>query len=73
MSLAAVPQHTSPRVSRLNLFPVMGSIQEVRDFAVSQLPITNKNDLLNVLGRYHNTLLAEIKKDLTEVSQALRT
>ena len=41
----------------LPLFPTMGSLQEVKDFAESKLPITNKNDLVTLLGTYHNTLL----------------
>ena len=39
------------------LFPTMGSLQEVVDYADSKLPIINKNDLCSLLMVYHNTLL----------------
>lgn len=47
---------------QLGLFPTMGSIQEVTDFAESKLPITNKNDLFSLLATYRNTLLLTLKK-----------
>lgn len=43
------------------LFPTMGSLQEVIDFADSKLPITNKNELSSLLFVYHNTLLKVVK------------
>jgi hypothetical protein len=42
----------------------MGSLQEVMDLAESQLPITNKNQLVALLGCYHNTLLAEVAREV---------
>lgn len=45
----------------MNLFPTMGSLQEVLDFADSKLPITNKNELNSLLFMYHNTLLSLIQ------------
>jgi hypothetical protein len=41
----------------MGLFPTMGSLQEVIDFADSKLPIMDKNDLFSLLMTYHNTLL----------------
>jgi hypothetical protein len=52
------------RAVPMNLFPVMGSLQEVMDLAESQLPITNKNQLVALLGCYHNTLLAEVAREV---------
>lgn len=43
------------------LFPTMGSLQEVVDYADSQLPVLNKNDLCSLLFTYHNTLLKAIQ------------
>jgi len=51
-SLRAVP---------MALFPTMGSIQEVIDFAESKLPITNKNDITTLLMTFQNTLLYQLK------------
>ena len=45
------------RPVRMSLFPSMGSLQDVVDFAKSKLPITNENDLFSLLMTYHNTLL----------------
>lgn len=45
------------QVDYLPIFPVMGSLKEVIDYADSQLPITRKNDLLALLSLYQNTLL----------------
>ena len=39
------------------LFPTMGSLQEVVDYADSKLPITSKNEICSLLFTYHNTLL----------------
>lgn len=44
------------------LFPTMGSLQEVADYATSRLPITNPNELSSLLFMYHNTLLKVIKE-----------
>ena len=43
------------------LFPTMGSLQEVVDYADSQLPVLSKNDLCSLLFTYHNTLLKVIQ------------
>lgn len=45
------------RAAPMGLFPTLGSLQEVVDFADSKLPITDKNDLFSLLMTYHNTLL----------------
>ena len=42
----------------MNLFPTMGSLQEVIDLAESKLPITDKNEMYSLLMTYHNTLLS---------------
>ena len=44
------------------LFPTMGSLQEVVDYADSKLPITSKNDICALLFVYHNTLLSQLSK-----------
>lgn len=41
----------------MSLFPTMGSMQEVIDYAESQLPITNKNTLMTILMVTQNTIL----------------
>ena len=45
------------RAVPMALFPTLGSLQEVVDFAESKLPITDKNELFSLLMTYHNTLL----------------
>jgi hypothetical protein len=42
------------------LFPTLGSLQEVVDFADSKLPITDRNDMFSLLMTYHNTLLKQL-------------
>ena len=49
-------QATVPVVSQ-PIFPTMGSIQEVINYAEAQLPITNKNVLMTILMMFQNTLL----------------
>lgn len=44
----------------MTLFPTMGSLKEVMDFAESKLPITDKNDLHSLLMTFQNTLLAQL-------------
>lgn len=46
----------------MSLYPTMGSLQEVIDFAKAQLPITNENTLMSIIGSYHNTLLDQTNK-----------
>lgn len=48
------------RAAAMNLYPVMGSLREVLEWAEGQMPITSKNQLLAVLGTYHNTLLKQL-------------
>jgi hypothetical protein len=48
---------TPPMPKHQPLFPTMDSVQEVMDFAESKLPITDKNDLIALLGTHSNTLL----------------
>jgi len=49
------------RAVPMALFDTASSLQEVVDWADSQLPISNKNTLLSVLMVYHNTLLKVIQ------------
>ena len=51
------------RAVPMAVFPVMGSLQEVHDFADAQLPIVNKNVLCSLLMIYHNTLLKVLEDD----------
>mgnify|MGYP000374433769 FL=1 len=44
------------------LFPTMRAIEDVIDLGEANLPITSKNELITILGTYHNTLLKELKK-----------
>jgi len=55
MPLNSNPSSTKPE--HLTLFPTMGSVQDVIDYAESKLPINTKNDVVTLLGTYHNTLL----------------
>lgn len=43
------------------LFPTMGSLQEVVDYADSKLPVISRNELCSLLFIYHNTLLKVIQ------------
>lgn len=47
----------------MQVFPTLGNLQEVKDYAESKLPITNKNDMAAILYTYHNTLLKEISDE----------
>lgn len=48
------------RAVPMALFPTMGSLQDVIDLAESRLPISTKNDVITLLGTYHNTLLKQL-------------
>lgn len=60
MSDAAVLQPPIRAVA-LPLFPVMGSLREVQEYAESRLPIVDKNELIALLGAYHNTLIKQLE------------
>jgi hypothetical protein len=47
----------SLRAHPLNVFPTLGSLQEVIDLAESKMPITDKNEMRSLLMTYHNSLL----------------
>jgi len=54
------PQPTPPQSAQpapMPLFPTMGSLQEVFDYADSKRPISCRNELYTLLMTYHNTLL----------------
>lgn len=61
MSKQASNQQPPLRAVHMGLFPTLGSLQEVVDFAESKLPITDKNEMFSLLMTYHNTLLKEIQ------------
>lgn len=42
------------------VFPTYGSLQEVIDTAVADLPITSKNELVALFAIYHNTILNQL-------------
>jgi hypothetical protein len=62
MSNPQPPLRAVPMVGAMPLFPTMGSLQEVVDYADSKLPITNKNEICSLLATYHNTLLMLLKE-----------
>jgi hypothetical protein len=49
----------------MSLFPTLGSLGEVHDLAESRLPIISKNDITVLLMTYHNTLLAQIAREMS--------
>lgn len=44
----------------MGVFPTLGSLQDVVELGESQLPITDKNELIALLASYHNTLLKQL-------------
>jgi hypothetical protein len=44
-------------LQQMTLFPTKNTLQEAVDYAQSQLPITEPNQLVSCLMVYHNTLL----------------
>lgn len=62
MNMCQVNQPAIRPVS-MTLFPTMGSLQEVLDFAESKLPITCKNDIHSLLMTYQNTLLSILEQE----------
>lgn len=44
------------------LYPTMGDLKSVVDYGISQLPLTNANQVTTLLMAYHNTLLAVLHK-----------
>ena len=58
-----VLDHNKP----MNIFPTLGSLQDVVDLGVSRLPINNKNEVVSLLATYHNTLL-KLKKAMNDNS-----
>ena len=61
MSKQVSNQQPPLRAVQMALFPTLGSLQEVVDFAESKLPITDKNEMFSLLMTYHNTMLKEIQ------------
>lgn len=57
---------TSKAPAPMGLFPTMDSLESVYDLAMSQLPVMTPNQMVSLLGTYHNTLLhvqSQHKKD----------
>ena len=55
-------KHLPIQAVPMPLFPTMRAIEDVIDLGEANLPITSKNELITILGTYHNTLLKELKK-----------
>ena len=56
----------------MGVYPTLGSLKEVMDYAESKLPVTNKNEMTAILYTYHNTLLKKIT-DENNKSDSLST
>ena len=46
------------RAVPMNVYPTLGSLQEVVDLAESKVPVLSHNEMYSLLMTYHNTLLA---------------
>lgn len=57
------PKSPANTPEQLTLFPTMNSVKDVLDFAEAKLPINNRNDVVTLLGTYHNTLLNQLSKE----------
>jgi hypothetical protein len=53
----------SIRTVPMNLFPTLGSLQEVVDLAESKVPVTSRNEMYSLLMTYHNSLLKVIEDE----------
>ena len=63
------PNHSRTAALRavpMSLFPTMGSLQEAIELAESKMPITSRNELFSLLMIYHNSLLQELKKTVSQ-------
>lgn len=64
MSLQPKPTRTPVlRTVPMNLFPTMGSLQEVVELAESKIPVTSRNEMISLLMTYHNTMLAQLPRN----------
>lgn len=54
-------QQPQLRAAPMALFPTLGSLQEVVDFAKSKLPVSDENEMFSLLMTYHNTLLKQLR------------
>jgi hypothetical protein len=54
----------APAVPIKTLFPTMGSTNDVVDLAHSQMPERYRNQVVALLGTYHNTLLSQITRTI---------
>lgn len=55
------------RAVPMSLYPTMGSLTEAIDWGISQLPITNPNQLHSVLMTYHNTVLKYVQDSQKDI------
>lgn len=61
--MSRLPPHLPQRPTEpAEIYPTMGSLQEVLDLAESQLPIRTRNHVTTLLMTYHNTLLSQIAR-----------
>ena len=52
----------------MNLFPTLGSLQEVVNLAESKVPVVSRNEMYSLLMTYHNSLLKVIEDEKKWVS-----
>lgn len=56
--------HTTGGITPVHqsLFPTKDSLDEAANYAIAQLPMVDRNELMTTLMIYQNTLLAELAK-----------
>lgn len=54
------------RPVHLGLFPVLDTLESCVDLGISQLPITNPNQLVGVLMTYHNSMVKIMEESKNE-------
>lgn len=64
MTKLTVVQGSDLRAVRMPLYPTMGSLVEAITYIESQAPLTTPNQIFVALMTYHNTLLAQLERDL---------
>ena len=51
---------TNPVIA-MNIYPTLGSVQEVVELANSKLPVVSQNEMYSLLMTLQNTLLKEVE------------
>lgn len=46
-----------------NIYPTMGSINEVLELADSKIPLLQRNEMFSLLMTFQNTLLKQLERD----------